>query len=553
MQTKDCIHANQTQACHRVPPEILRQIFILLSQNQKTLHQCVLTCRQWCRVAIPIMWKSPQFRRLVDVERLAGTLVAFSSPSTTDRLTQRRKQQQQQHVVPRFLYAKLIESLCFSTLPEQDRNNPYLATLLDKIVNCLVVVVTTAPPPPPPQSSFHCSTRFPYCSAYTAGHSGTTTARKTRKSLLSLGTIKRSRSLLFRNAIDAGLRPYSATDLPLDSDAAVSADDDGLYNSSMDLGAIISGDASLPRVLPSLHYPDTVATHSSAFPGGLVTPPLSNAATTTMDSVSESSLSAHVFSDSSDDEQQQFQHRRKQKQVAWAGAVSTGERCHEYCQASLENSLLISTESITRPCRECGMRSTDGQTVKTTSTRYVSSLRQLDLRFCKGVRDYSLQRLAPKLSTLTVLNLAGGQRTDITIAKLSQHLHNLRRVSLAWTSNLTDFGVSELVQRCKGIEALDLTYCTQIEDTSLFAIAHNLKELRAISVAYCVSVSDIGVREVATRCAAVRVLNVAKCFRVSERIRVDLEQQKIATICDPFAPFSINEDPYVESHLSFAS
>ncbi|KAJ2646773.1 hypothetical protein GGH99_008035, partial [Coemansia sp. RSA 1285] len=383
-------------------------IFILVSPSQKTLHQCVLTCRQWCRVAIPIMWKSPQFRRLADVERLAATLVAFSPPSTADPLTQRRKQQkqQQQHGVPRFPYAKLIESLSFSTLPEQDRNNSYLATLLDKIVNCLVVVVTTAPPPPPPQSSFHCSTRFPYCSAYAAGHSGTTTttARKTRKSLLSLGTIKRSCSLLFRNAIDAGLRPYSAADLSLDPGAAVSADgdDDGLYNGSMKPRAIVAADASLPRVLPSLHYPDTVATHSSALPGGLVTPPLSNTeATTTTDAVSELSLSAHAFSDSSDDEQQQFQHRRKQKQVAWAGTMSAGERCHEYCQASLDNSLLISTESMIRPCRECGMRSTDGQPVQTTSSRYVSSLRQLDLRFCKGVRDFSLQRLAPKLSTLT--------------------------------------------------------------------------------------------------------------------------------------------------------
>ncbi|KAJ1809717.1 hypothetical protein LPJ56_005950, partial [Coemansia sp. RSA 2599] len=93
-----------------------------------------------------------------------------------------------------------------------------------------------------------------------------------------------------------------------------------------------------------------------------------------------------------------------------------------------------------------------------TTTIYTSSLRQLDLRFCKGVRNYSLQRLAPKLASLGVLDLAGGLRTDITIAKLAQHMYGLKRLSLAWTSNLTDFGVSELVQRCKDIEALDLTY-----------------------------------------------------------------------------------------------
>ncbi|KAJ1646620.1 hypothetical protein LPJ64_001901 [Coemansia asiatica] len=144
---------------------------------------------------------------------------------------------------------------------------------------------------------------------------------------------------------------------------------------------------------------------------------------------------------------------------------------------------------------------------------YTSSLKQLDLRFCKGVRNYSLQRLAPKLASLRVLDLAGGLRTDITIAKLAQHMYGLKRLSLAWTSNLTDFGVSELVQRCKDIEALDLTYCTQIEDTSMFAIAHHLTRLTALSVAYCAGVTDIGVREVIARCRFLRVLNVAKCLR----------------------------------------
>ncbi|KAJ1732366.1 hypothetical protein LPJ61_002078 [Coemansia biformis] len=163
----------------------------------------------------------------------------------------------------------------------------------------------------------------------------------------------------------------------------------------------------------------------------------------------------------------------------------------------------------------------------------------LDLRFCKGVRNYSLQRLAPRLAPLTVLNLAGGLRTDITIAKLSQHMCQLRRVSLAWTSNLTDFGVSELVRRCRSIESLDLTYCTQIEDTSMFAIAHNLRNLTALSVAYCAGVTDMGVREVAARCRRLRVLNVAKCLQVTDRARRHLEHQRVVARCDSLEPFSI--------------
>ncbi|KAJ1661913.1 hypothetical protein EV178_006304 [Coemansia sp. RSA 1646] len=332
--------------------------------------------------------------------------------------------------------------------------------------------------------------------------------------LLSSGTIKRSRSVLFRNGVDTGMRPYSATDLPLGPDTAAADENDGLYGGGMKAG-IAASDVSLPRTPYSLHSPE-IASLSTALPGSLAT-----------------SSAADIVGRSD-----RRQHQQK-------------ESSYDSSQTLVDEHLLVS-EPL-RTDQGCYARSTAGQAALTSSTAYFSSLQQLDLRFCKGVRDYSLQRLAPRLSTLSILNLAGGQRADITIAKLSQHMYNLRRVSLAWTSNLTDFGISELVQRCKGIQALDLTYCTQIEDTSMFAIAHHLKDLRALSVAYCASVSDIGVREVAARCRSIRVLNVAKCFRVSERIRMGMEQQKIVTICDPFAPFSISEDPYIATNSTTLS
>ncbi|KAJ2766519.1 hypothetical protein IWQ57_004325, partial [Coemansia nantahalensis] len=122
---------------------------------------------------------------------------------------------------------------------------------------------------------------------------------------------------------------------------------------------------------------------------------------------------------------------------------------------------------------------------------------------------------------------------------LAQHMGQLRRVSLAWTSNLTDFGVSELVRRCPLIECLDLTYCTQIEDTSMFAIAHNLRSLTTLSVAYCAGVSDMGVREVAARCPRLRVLNLTKCLRVTDQARRQLERRSVAAHCDSLEPFSI--------------
>ncbi|KAJ2491911.1 hypothetical protein IWW37_001883 [Coemansia sp. RSA 2050] len=385
----------QHPACSRVLPEILLEIFALLAPSQASLRACILTCRQWNYVGTPVLWRRPQFHRLSSVELFASTLVSFTSGAGVSH------------------YAKLVETVSFSTLPEVDRNNPQLATLLDTIVNCMVVPKSTSALDLPVGGW--------------AKQSGT-------RNLLLPPVIKRSRSLSRNNA---GCSGVSSCDV-----------DDPLAT----------------RLLSAT---------------GLQ---LADGDSTTIAAVVATGVGQAVM-----DQDSKTVHERQ--------ALAT--------------------------------------------TVYASSLRQLDLRFCKGVRNYSLQRLAPRLASINVLNLAGGLRTDITIAKLSQHMSDLRRVSLAWTSNLTDFGVSELVQRCKGIEALDLTYCMQIEDTSMLAIAHNLHSLAALSVAYCAGVTDIGVREVATRFPGIQIINVAKCLRVTDRMRKHLAQGNVVYACDSFDPFSI--------------
>ncbi|KAJ2805566.1 hypothetical protein H4S07_003987 [Coemansia furcata] len=387
----------QQPACSRVPPEILLQIFALVAPNQASLRACILTCRQWNLVGTPVLWRRPQFHHLSSVEQFASTLMAYTSGGGVSH------------------YAKLVETVSFITLPEVDRNNPQLATLLDTIINCMVVPKPLVAP----------SLGIP--AGGWAKHSGC-------RNLLLPPVIKRSRSLSRNN------------------------NSSGCSNSGCDDEDPVT--ATRPLSATDLQLADGDST----------------------------TIEATV-------------------------AVSTGQR-----QVELEGETVLERQ---------------------VATVYTSSLRQLDLRFCKGVRNYSLQRLAPRLASINVLNLAGGLRTDITIAKLSQHMTDLRRISLAWTSNLTDFGVSELVQRCKDIEALDLTYCMQIEDTSMLAIAHNLHSLAALSVAYCAGVTDIGVREVATKFPGLQIVNVAKCLRVTDRMRRQLAQRNIVYACDSFDPFSI--------------
>ncbi|KAJ2779797.1 hypothetical protein GGI15_003765 [Coemansia interrupta] len=374
--------------CMRLPTELLLAIFSHLTTHQPSLHASTLTCRRWNHLVTPLLWKTPTFHHLSQVECFTTTLVRTSGCSGR--------------------YARLVETLSFSTLSDGERNNPHLATLLDSIINCMVEV-----------------------------GSEEKGREEGRERWMVPTVIKRSRSLS-RN--DQGRFVGGA--------AAAVEEGDG------------DGDAA-------------VATDDSA----LLTVPAP----------------------------------------------------HTVCSpVTIPSTITATTPSTRLFCSDPPL------------PQYTSSLKHLDLRFCKGLRNYSLQRLAPKLSSLLVLNLAGGLRSDITIAKLAQHMVNLRRISLGWTLNLTDFGVSELVQRCKGIEALDLTYCTQIEDTSMMAIAHNLRGLRALSVAYCAGVTDIGVREVVAKCALLSVLDVDKCLRVSDRVRKSMEMAGIASAGDLFEPFSIH-------------
>jgi hypothetical protein len=127
------------------------------------------------------------------------------------------------------------------------------------------------------------------------------------------------------------------------------------------------------------------------------------------------------------------------------------------------------------------------------------SLRALNLGFCKGARNYDLQRLAPMLSNLTLLNLSGGGRTDIVVSKIVKHCPRLQRLSIAWNGSISDFGCAEIANCCPRLRVLDLTCCTGITDTGILAIIEGCRDLSILGIAYCNNVGDIAVREAVLR------------------------------------------------------
>ncbi|KAJ9080642.1 SCF ubiquitin ligase complex subunit [Entomophthora muscae] len=148
-------------------------------------------------------------------------------------------------------------------------------------------------------------------------------------------------------------------------------------------------------------------------------------------------------------------------------------------------------------------------------SRVGPSLLELDLGFCKGLKNYDLMCFIPYLSNLTSLNLAGGNRSDIVLTKLVKHCPSLVRLSLSWNSHLTDFGFIELARQCPQMQYLDLTNCAQISDNAVTAISSYCRKLRALSLSYCENVTVESLWNILNRCNVLLVLNTYGCPSVS--------------------------------------
>lgn len=157
------------------------------------------------------------------------------------------------------------------------------------------------------------------------------------------------------------------------------------------------------------------------------------------------------------------------------------------------------------------------------------TLYELDLGFCKGLKNYDLQRVLPSLINLNCLNLAGGNRSDIVLTKLVKHCPGLTRLSLSWNAQLTDFGFIELARQCPKLQYLDLTNCAQLTDNAVVALANYCGRLRALSLSYCQCVTDDAVMVLLQRCSSLTVINVWGCSGVSKEFK-DRVTKKFPTV-----------------------
>ena len=181
------------------------------------------------------------------------------------------------------------------------------------------------------------------------------------------------------------------------------------------------------------------------------------------------------------------------------------------------------------------------------------NLTSLDISFCKGISNYTLQKCAQALRHLQYVNLAGGGRSEICVIRIATQCGSrLKGLGLGWNDNVGDFCVKEVGRLCTQLEWVDLSGCWRVGDVGVAGLARGCgaslmirndsgidgvgsddtggssssallpvgvsgacqkrSTLRHVNLSYCTSVTDIGVQELLDRCGeSLEVLNVVGC------------------------------------------
>eukprot|EP00835_Amoeboradix_gromovi_P003665 NODE_251_length_12882_cov_0.075334.p5 type:complete len:298 gc:universal NODE_251_length_12882_cov_0.075334:11120-10227(-) len=118
----------------------------------------------------------------------------------------------------------------------------------------------------------------------------------------------------------------------------------------------------------------------------------------------------------------------------------------------------------------------------------VGQLRNLDLGFCKAVRNNELCLVRNYCTKLLSLNLSGGSRSDKIMMQLSPKCTLLTRLSLAWNVHLSDLTLFSIAQHCHSLQSIDVSHCTDMSDDGIKSIAQYCP-IEYISVNWCPRIS----------------------------------------------------------------
>lgn len=147
----------------------------------------------------------------------------------------------------------------------------------------------------------------------------------------------------------------------------------------------------------------------------------------------------------------------------------------------------------------------------------LSSLRSLDVSYCRKITDKGLSAIAEGCSDLHVLHLPGCRFvTDKALLTLSINCPYVEELGLQGCSNITDTGLISLANGCKRIKFLDLNKCSNVGDTGVSSVAKACSSsLITLKLLDCYKIGDDSILSLAEFCHNLETLIIGGCRGIS--------------------------------------
>lgn len=147
----------------------------------------------------------------------------------------------------------------------------------------------------------------------------------------------------------------------------------------------------------------------------------------------------------------------------------------------------------------------------------LSSLRSLDVSYCRKLTDKGLSAIADGCSDLHVLRLSGCRFvTDKALLALSVNCPYLEELGLQGCSNITDTGLISLANGCRRIKFLDMNKCNNVGNKGVSSVAEACSSsLRTLKLLDCYKIGDESIMSLAGFSHNLETLIIGGCGGVS--------------------------------------
>jgi len=166
----------------------------------------------------------------------------------------------------------------------------------------------------------------------------------------------------------------------------------------------------------------------------------------------------------------------------------------------------------------------------TQVSKFCPQLREVDLSSCQNLTDSSIQRLVKGCPYLEVICCEECKLSELGITSIAENSYCLKTLKLAYCKGVTDYSLNKLANGCPNMSHVDLSYCTSVTVEGLKKAVgswSNLKilnlrglyqistetvvhpNLQVLNLSWCKNIQDAAIAQIAAGCSSLVNLDLA--------------------------------------------